>query len=80
MTDLENYELKLLRHLLTQELGEIMADISKLQAAVTQLQTDVTSLINKPTVPSQAEIDAVTSSVTTLDSQVQAALGTAPAP
>jgi outer membrane murein-binding lipoprotein Lpp len=73
-------QLKLLRHLLTSQLGVLMADISKLQAAVTQLQTDVTALINKPTVPSQAEIDAVTSSVTTLDSQVQTALGTAPTP
>ena len=52
----------------------IMADISKLQASVANLQTDVTALINKPTVPTQAEIDAVQAGVDNLDAQVKTAL------
>jgi len=51
-----------------------MADISKLQESVATLQADVTSLINKPTVPTQADIDALQATVDQTDAAVKAAL------
>lgn len=52
-----------------------MAALDDLTAAVTQLSTDVQALIAKPTGTSDAQIEAVTASVQTLDAQVKTALG-----
>lgn len=51
-----------------------MADISKLQTSVATLATDVQTLINKPTVPSQSDVDALAASVDTTDAAVKAAI------
>lgn len=69
---------RVIRHGLTEILTKqrtIMADISKLQASVTQLQLDVAALVAKPSVPSQAEVDAVQASVDAIDTSVKAAIG-----
>lgn len=63
---------------------KMSVDVSKLQAAVSQLSTDVTALIALVPNPSadaavQAQIDAVTTSLSSLDAAVKAA-ETAPAP
>lgn len=52
-----------------------MADITALNAAVAELQADVTALLAKPQSPSQADIDAVTASVQAIDAPVKTALG-----
>lgn len=52
-----------------------MAAIDDLTAAVTQLSTDVQALIAKPAGASDAQIQAVTTSVQALDAQVKTALG-----
>lgn len=51
-----------------------MADISKLSSALASLETDVAALIAKPTVPTQAEIDALTAAVEATDANVKTAL------
>lgn len=54
-----------------------MGDLTALNAAVAQLDTDVTSLITAFQAESdQPAIDAATASMTALDAQVQTALGT----
>lgn len=55
-----------------------MAAIDDLNAAVTQLSTDVAALIAKPEGTSDAQIEAVVTSVNALDAQVKAALPTQP--
>lgn len=67
-----------LQHIeLTKELRKFMAAIDDLNAAVSQLSTDVQALIAKPTGgTSDTQIAAVTSQVTALDQTVKTALGT----
>jgi outer membrane murein-binding lipoprotein Lpp len=64
-------------HLSDRELLEkIMGDLTALNAAVSQLQTDVDTLISDFTAASdQSEIDATTANVTALDTAVQSAIG-----
>jgi hypothetical protein len=59
-------------------LEDIMGDLTALNAALTELQTDVTALLASAN--DQAAIDTATSTVTTLDTQVKAALPAPPAP
>ena len=61
---------------------KIIMSTQALEAAITQLNTDVASLItlSETSVP-QAEVDAATAQITTLDASVQAAITAAtPAP
>ena len=61
--------------LILDKLEKIMGDLTALNAAITQLTTDVGTLITDASGTSdQAAIDAATSNVTALDAQVQAAL------
>lgn len=58
-----------------------MGDLTALNAAVAQLDTDVTSLITAFQAESdQPAIDAATTAITTLDSQVQQAINVNPVP
>lgn len=51
-----------------------MADISKLQGTMAELAANVAALIAKPTVPSQAEIDALEASAAATNDSVKVAL------
>lgn len=76
--------------LILKELRTMALDLSKLAAAITQVATDVTSLINADTSAAQAAaaqlaldqaaVDALVPSLTAIDTVAQAALAPAPAP
>lgn len=74
--------------LILKELRTMALDLSKLAAAITQVATDVTSLINADTSAAQAAaaqlaldqaaVDAIVPSLTAIDTVAQAALAPAP--
>jgi hypothetical protein len=79
---------RLLEHVLAQQeriiklQGEFIMSTQALEAAITQLNTDVATLVtlSAASVP-QADVDAATAQITTLDASVQAAIAAAtPAP
>lgn len=74
----EGWEMeRILRHGLSEILENqriIMADISKLQGTMAELAANVAALIAKPTVPSQAEIDALEASAAATNDSVKVAL------
>lgn len=69
-------------HEILRKADEIMADVTALTAAVTELQTEaaaaVTAITTEPT-PTQAEVDAITANVTAVSTELKTAL-TPPAP
>jgi outer membrane murein-binding lipoprotein Lpp len=68
-----------LLHRIEERQEEIMGDLTALNAAVAQLQTDVGTLITDFQAESdQADIDATTAAVTDLDNQVQAVINPTP--
>lgn len=64
------------RRELMERIGELMAAIDNLTAAITQLDQDVKALIAKPAGVPEAQVQAAADAVTAIDTEVKAALGT----
>lgn len=60
------------------EFHSLMSKFDDLKSSVATLQADVTTLLSQPAGTSDADIQAVTDSVTAIDAQVKAALPAAP--
>ena len=69
-----------LLQVISQKENAVMADLTNLNTTVAKLQTDVAALLAKAGTDDQAAVDAITATLTTLDTQIETFLNPPAAP